>query len=216
MSLRAGFTRSYLRRYLLLAGLGIAWTAYCAYDGLISYPKKLKISQAYEKLNGRDSGAVSDSWRKITEEKGWSDEIPRPSEEIEHLIKSQYLMGAIGLAIGLPGLFLFLRSRGSWVEMDGQSIATSWGQTMDFNSVQQLDKTKWARKGIARARYAQNGQTRTLVFDDFKFAREPLGEMLCALEETLSPDQIVGGPPENAVTDSDSEDTEEDESDSEA
>jgi hypothetical protein len=59
-----------------------------------------------------------------------------------------------------------------------------------------LDKKKWETKGIAKATYRDNSLTRVFVFDDFKFDREPLGDMLRSLEKKISRDQIVGGPPE--------------------
>jgi hypothetical protein len=82
------------------------------------------------------------------------------------------------------------------VEGDGEGLNTSWGQKMRYADVTRLNKLKWARKGIARAEYTTDGKPQVFVFDDFKFERQPLGQLLRQLEALLKPGQIVGGPSE--------------------
>ena len=48
-----------------------------------------------------------------------------------------------------------------------------------------IDKTKWEKKGITRIHYAQDGNTKTYVFDDFKFERVKMGEILAQIENGL-------------------------------
>jgi hypothetical protein len=67
---------------------------------------------------------------------------------------------------------------------------------MDFENVTLLNKRRWAKKGIAKAYYNQDGVAKIFTFDDFKFEREPIGKMLRRLEESLERDKIVGGPTE--------------------
>ncbi|MEO8271198.1 MAG: hypothetical protein ABI557_15860, partial [Aureliella sp.] len=113
-------------------------------------------------------------------------------------IVGQYFWGGINLLVGLPALILWLRARGSWVESTESGLTTSWGQSLRFSDVKLLDKKRWQRKGIAKATYApaEGGPSKKFVFDDFKYEREPLGQILRDLEKHLLPEQIVGGPPE--------------------
>jgi hypothetical protein len=197
MGLRANFQKNYGMRYLLLAGGCLFAAAWFAYDGLIGYPAKLAPARAYDALSELDGAEKQTQWKKIAAEKNWSTSAPdKTAKEIEDDIFGQYVWGTLALIAGLPALFFFLRTRGSWVERTETGLTTSWGQSLDYSKVTQLDKKKWAAKGIAKAWYQESGAPRRFVFDDFKYEREPLGQMLRELEAVLQPEQIVGGPPE--------------------
>lgn len=200
MGLRANFQKSYGMRYLLLAGGCLFAAAWFAYDGFIGYPANLEPARKYDELAKLDGAEKQAQWKKIAAENNWSTSPPaKTAEEIEGDIEGQYFFGGLALIAGIPALFFFLRSRGSWVERTETGLTTSWGQSLDFSKVTQLDKKKWATKGIAKAWYQENGAPRRFVFDDFKYEREPLGQMLRALEAMLQPEQIVGGPPEKPI-----------------
>jgi hypothetical protein len=198
MTLRAEFQKSYLTRYLILAAVCLFMAAWFAYDGLIGYPQQLVYAEAYDELRELEAAQRSQSWKKLTAERGWPADVPKKTaEEVRSDITGQYIWGTLNLLVGLPALWLLLRSRGAWVEATADGLRTSWGQTLRYADVQQLDKRRWQRKGIAKATYAPAGEgTKVFVFDDFKFEREPLGKMLRDLEQVLAPEQIVGGPPE--------------------
>ncbi len=198
MSERANFQSSYLKRYLLLAGVCIPLSLWFAYDGFIGYPKQLEYAKAYDPLRDLDSKERSVQWQVLTSEKKWPNRIPeKKAEEVEDAIVGQYIWGSLSFLAGFIALLYYLRSRGSWVEPTATGLTTSWGQTFDFTNVVKLDKKKWETKGIAKATYRDNNLNRVFVFDDFKFDREPLGDMLRSLEKKLDREQIVGGPPES-------------------
>ena len=194
MTVRANFSKSWLRRYLWVAAICFAGVAWCLYDGLVAYPRQLEIARAYEALQRDDPAGLTleKRWRALTEAKGWSDETPRKVEEIEHSIGQQWMMAAIACVIGLPVLVLYFRSRGAWIESTARGLRSSWGQEVDFEQVTRLDKSRWKKKGIAKAEYTEGGQRRTFVFDDFKYEREPIGQLLARLEQGLAPEQIAG------------------------
>lgn len=202
MTNRANFQASYLRRYLLMAAVGLGWAGWCAWDGFVAYPKKLQHAIEYEQLKGPngeelEKEARKDRWIELAASKGWPSSPPaKEPKDIRGDITLQYLMGAIGLAIGLPALLSYFLSRGSWVESAAGGLTTSWGQSFKYSDVTKLNKLRWARKGIARAEYMADGRQQVFVFDDFKFERLPLGQMLRELEAVLARDQIVGGPTE--------------------
>lgn len=203
MPLRANFQKSYLWRYALLAAVGLGFSAYFFYDGLIGYPKKLEYAIEWEKLSHLDTDQRAEAWRKIVAERGWPKRTPdEKAEEIAASIPGQFFWGVITALIGLPALYLLIMSRNSWVERTEGGVTTSWGQTMSFADVVELNKSKWAKKGIAKAKYIDQGRARIFVFDDFKYEREPLGQMLRDLEQMLPDDKIIGGPREQATVSS--------------
>ncbi len=198
MSERANFQSSYLKRYLLLAGVCLPLSLWFAYDGFIGYPKKLEYAHAYDPLRELDSKDRNSQWQAITSEKGWPNRIPeKKAEEVADSIVGQYIWGSLSFLAGFVALLYYLRSRGTWVEPTPTGLTTSWGQTLDFKDVSRLDKKKWETKGIAKVTYRDNSLSRVFVFDDFKFEREPLGKILRSLEKSLDRDQIFGGPPES-------------------
>ncbi len=198
---RANFQKSYSMRYALIASVCLFMGAWFLYDGLIGYPHKLAIAQEYETLAELQPEARAARWAEISTQRGWSSEQPeKKSAEIEEQIIGQYVWAGLSILVGLPALLMFLRSRGSWVESTANGLTTSWGQTLDFSQVTQLNKKRWADKGIAKATYKENGVTKRFVFDDFKYEREPIGRMLRTLEAGLTAEQIVGGPPEPPLT----------------
>jgi hypothetical protein len=199
MSERANFQSSYLKRYLLLAGVCIPLSMWFLYDGFIGYPKKIEYIEAYAPLRELATKARAAEWQTIAKEKGWPLRIPedvvnKKADEFDST--GQFVYASMSFLAGFIALLYYLRSRGTWVDPTPTGLTTSWGQAFDFKDVVKLDKKKWETKGIAKATYRDKNLTRVFVFDDFKYDREPLGEMLRSLEKKLSRDQIVGGPPE--------------------
>ena len=96
-------------------------------------------------------------------------------------------------------------ARGSWVSGDEKQLTTSWGPEFSYDQITEIDKTKWERKGITRIHYQNGDRSTTFAFDDFKFLREPMGQILRSIENTLKDDQIRGGDreadPDEAVDD---------------
>ncbi len=167
-----------------------------AYDGLVTYPKKLEYAEAYEELKSEVSDDVERTkrWHVLADSRGWPRQVPEKSAStIRDDIQGQYFFGGLSLLLGIPALYFYFRSKNQWVELTDDGLTTSWGQSVRFSDVTLLNKKKWDAKGIARATYMEGGKQRTFVFDDFKFERQPLGKMLRGLETVLNPDQIVGG-----------------------
>ncbi len=197
MTTRANFQKNYLMRYGVLAAVCMFLALWFAYDGFIGYPSKIPAAEAYDELRELETEERLERWQQIASEQGWSSSTPdKTAEEIHDDITGQYFWAAINLLVGVPAVVLFLRCRGSWVEATEDGLTTSWGQTLRFADVRELNKKRWADKGIAKASYTADGQSGTFVFDDFKFEREPLGQMLRDLERVLDREQIVGGPTE--------------------
>lgn len=182
-------------------------SAWFAFDGFIGYPQEQRRCAAYEELASKieDKKELHQQWRDLAKSNGWNVNTPKEkAAEFDNKITGQYVYGTICLLLSIPALYFFIRNRNQWVELNEDTLTTSWGQQVDYNQVYLLNKRRWANKGIAKAYYKQDGQERVFVFDDFKFDRKPLDEMLSQLETHLRADQIVGGEPE-ILDDQDSE-----------
>ncbi len=208
MTLRANFQTSYGWRYLMLTGGFLFAALFFAYDGFIGYPRKMVYAERYAELGDMETSEKQLAWKQITQENNWPRAVPvKTPEKIAEDIRGQYFYGIICLCVAIPPLVLYLRTKGSWIESTPTGLTTSWGQSLDYSKVTQLDKKRWANKGIAVATYPEGNLSRRFVFDDFKYEREPLGQMLRDLEQVLAPEQIVGGPPESAATATDTDST---------
>jgi hypothetical protein len=179
-----------------MAIAGFFMSAWFFFDGLVTYPKNLMYAEAFEEIQSEVTNEVErvKRWRSLAETQGWPQSVPdKSAATIRNDISGQYIFGVLSFLLGAPALYFYLRSRHQWVESSSDGLTTSWGQTVRFSDVTQLNKKKWDAKGIARAHYNEAGQQRTFVFDDFKFERQPLGQILRQLESVLQPEMIVGG-----------------------
>ena len=195
---RANFQSSYLTRYLIMAAICLGGGLWFAYDGFIAWPRELPAAEAYDELRDiEDAEERISRWESLATERGWPKSTPKKSaERLRSDIQGQYLWMTICFAAGIPALVYYFASRGTWVEPTDDGLRTSWGQQVKFSEVKLLNKRRWAKKGIAKAFYTENGAAKIFTFDDFKYEREPIGQMLRSLESQLPRDRIVGGPTE--------------------
>ena len=141
-----------------------------------------------------DKTERSQKWQEVCEENGWSYAIPEKTpEELQTYIQWQFWMAAGSFLVGIPMIIWFFRTKKTWVEADESSIQGSWGQEVQFKSIETLDKKKWKNKGIAKITYQQDGASKKFVLDDFKYQREPMGEIMKLIEASLNENQIVNG-----------------------
>lgn len=195
--MRANFQKNYLTRYAILSGVCLLLAAWFGYDAVIGYPSKMPATRAYDEIRDLDAESRIEQWKTLTKENNWDTDPPdKTEEELSGSIKEQYFLAVLSLIGGLIGLTFYFRCKGTYVEPTAGGLATSWGQSMQFADVTQLNKRRWKKKGIAYATYTENGQSKKFTFDDFKFEREPLGKMLMELESVLDREKIVGGPTE--------------------
>jgi len=194
MPLRADADSRFNFRNLIISIICLAVAIWHGYDALFVFPQKLVHAKAYQKLAELDKKERSIRWREITADKGWPAEVPdKPGQAYTDLVYN-YAMAIGGLLIGLFFLVKFYRIRGSWYQLDGQSITNSYGQVVELKDAFQLDKRKWRKKGIARLHYhTDSGATAVMVLDDFKYHRETIGKIVQEVEEHLPPDQVIGG-----------------------
>ena len=58
-----------------------------------------------------------------------------------------------------------------WIEADEKTLSTHAGQSVPFESITDVDTTRWKNKGIAVVQYEDNGKPGRITLDDWKFDR---------------------------------------------
>jgi hypothetical protein len=193
MNLRADVNMRFYWRFALFAIGGIGLALWFLYDGAIGWPQQRERALKYEELLNDDPSLQK--WTEYAESKGWSTEGPgKPKDPVE--IKLQFVWAGLAAIVGIVFTIVVLRARGRWIEVDNTSLRASWGQELQFDQIMRIDKRQWRKKGIARIWYQDNGRRRRFVIDDFKFVRRATDEILRYVESRISPERIVGGPPE--------------------
>lgn len=189
--IRANVHQPFFRKFLWVFLGCVAFAGWCLYDGLIAYPKKLTIAQAYEKLPENDDRRQA--WKELAAENGWPIMTPaKTAEDISHDIGGQFMMIILCSLFGVPALLMFMSGQGTWIEGDENLLRNSKGQELPIDSIVKIDKRKWDAKGIAKIHYEVNGKSKKFVMDDFKYDRDPMGELIRFAEANLTEDQIVG------------------------
>jgi hypothetical protein len=177
MQVHARISKEWQRRMTIMAlvlnGIGL-W--FC-YDGWIAWPAETK---RYEQLVPLIGGLIPEG-KKINSEnpevvRVWTDYAKKnnlnptvPKQRTPGDLFGQRTIGGILMIIGLSFVgWVALQHRKS-VRADGDIITGADGETVHLDSIVEIDRRKWASKGIAYAIYEKNGKRRRLCLDDHKF-----------------------------------------------
>ena len=205
MDVRADSDNRFLQRFLLVAIVCYGFGLWSLYDGLVSYPRELERARSFEQImaSTEDDLQQQAQWESVAKERGWKLAPPKKSvAELESDIQWQYGMAIVAAIVGTILLVNYLRTRNSWVELNGEKIQTSWGQTIHISSIQELDKRRWQKKGIARIQYLDDdGRVRRFVLDDFKYDQQAMDGIIRKIESVIDRDRIVGGPTQEELGD---------------
>ena len=206
MTVRADVDNKFIRRFLFISIGCFLFMLWGLYDGLYTNRIELERSLAYKKLSKQvDSGEITEaekdeSWKSMVKENGWALAKPKSPEVAQNYIYFQWFVFGLGLVLGVFFLVKYLRLLNSWMEADEKTVKTSWGDSLQIDSITGIDKRKWENKGIAKVRFTDDsGQPKTMIFDDFKYHRESMGEIMKLAEKNLKPDQIIGNSSQPAV-----------------
>lgn len=196
MTIRATADQKYIRKYIYLALAGLGFFLWGAYDAVYKFPTELEMAIAFDQV--KESDDAVHQWARLYEEnkdRGWHREKPHDSAAtVEGYMRFNFFIIVAGLAMMLYFVLKYFRSKRSWMEATETGINTSWGASLDFDKIEKINKRRWETKGIAKVAYEDaGGRRRTMVFDDFKYERQSMGELMTLCEQHLSDDQIVGG-----------------------
>lgn len=209
MDLRAETENRFLIKYLLIGLLCFGFFVYSAYDAFIGYPGMLPRAEAWQKLL-EDESLTEDErrnqWKAVSEEQGWSSKRPTKKEDVAHVKQTiiwNYAFMAIGLAVAAPCLIWYFNTKGSWIEAKGETLRHSSGQEIDVNTITEIDKRRWEKKGIAIVHASSpSGLPEKFFIDDLKFERQPTDQIMAWVESFVEPDKIIGAPPEKTAAES--------------
>ena len=203
MEIRAEHDHKFNRRNLWLTLFFVGMALWAGYDLTFNFPAKLKKIEAYKEIkkSTENEDDAKTQWVKLADEKGWDRKPPKDSAgDVQWLTYFNYCLAIGGVIFAVYFVWKFYNTRSSWVGADEAAVKNSFGLTVPFKSIDSVDKKKWAKKGIAYVSYKdESGETKTFVMDDFKYLREPMGQIMKRIEEHLKPEQILNGPSENSV-----------------
>lgn len=211
MSLRADVDTKFIRRFLII-GIGcLLFMLWGGYDALFKYPGEYKAAKEYKHLyQMAESNEITEAerasrWEELRNANNWPSK-PNSAEVANQYIYFNWFLFGAGLVGGAFFLMKYMKLVGSWMEAKDDGVETSWGQSLKFKQVVEVNKRRWVKKGIAVVTYHEDsGAESKLVLDDFKYHRESVGEILKLVEKGLEDDQIVFGNREGSVAESDPE-----------
>ncbi len=153
---------------MLIAGIAFfGFGLWAVYDGFIYYPRRNHIIERFEEH--REAGRMGE-WRELAEQKGWPEEPDPDNYKTQWDIRTQFIMAAICLPLGLVILLrLGLKSRQSMATDEQHFIATN-GRRIPYSAIVSLDKRRWDSKGIAEVYYEnEQGRRRKTRVDTWIF-----------------------------------------------
>ncbi len=206
MNLRTEINHRFLIRMGIVGLACLGMTAWCLNDGLVAWPAQQERATAYLKfqeenpdVGGQD---LYDMWKEFAAEKGWepgvagSEKTPYGPPKSDIDINGQFYMGGFTAFLGLIFLGRVLLNRGCWIEADEDGLRSSENREVKFDQVTNLDKKKWANKGIAKLNYEVDGRKDRIVLDDCNYDRDTTNEILRHVEASIGRDKIINGKPE--------------------
>ncbi|MBI5684229.1 MAG: hypothetical protein HZC54_04045 [Verrucomicrobia bacterium] len=189
MNIVTTISREWRNRMLIQAAFMVGFGLWFFYDGSVSYPKHNDRLAEYKAAVARGETA---KWSDFAAKKGWpGQDHPAPYSSAE--LKTQFVLGAICVAMSGATIIRFLIGRRQKMSSDGQTICGVRGERVPLEAFVSVDKRKWERKSIAYAFYEQDGQRRRLTIDDYKFIgaedilkqiEEQIAKKECALMAT--------------------------------
>jgi hypothetical protein len=207
LPIRADNDPRYTRRFLIMGIIAIGFAAWSLYDGMVKYPAQRKQGFSEFKVDYKPlfqdsklNAMTVDQFEGLADEKPrleWAKYCHERGIKMIPEIFTQYIQAVIAVLAGLYLLSLPIRARGRWIEADESGITSSWGESLRYDQIEQVNKRKWRDKGIAKVTYIDGGKRKTFVVDDFKFMRDPTDQILYELEQRIEPERITGGPPEH-------------------
>jgi hypothetical protein len=147
------------------------------FDGFVAWPaeasrfEQLKVVTAEivaadKEIDIKDP-AVIRAWEAYAATKDLNPKVPKKRTPGD--IAGQRYIGGVMAAIGLGFVGWVLLQHRRSVRAEGDMFTGPSGERVHLDSIIEMDRQKWASKGIAYAIYEVNGSSRRLCLDDHKF-----------------------------------------------
>jgi hypothetical protein len=177
MQVHARISKEWRRRMLFMFAMIFGSGIWFLTDGYIMWPAEAKRHEVLKtiaepliaegKAKDLKDPAVTRAWERHAEENDLPSKVPK--ERTERDLAGQRWTGWIML--GGAGIFA------TWVawnhtrsvRAEGDIVTGPSGEQVHLDSIVEMDRRKWANKGIAYAIYEKDGKRRRLTLDDHKF-----------------------------------------------
>lgn len=177
MQVHARISKEWRRRmifmFLMLFGSAIWFLT----DGYLMWPAEARRHETLKTLaepliaEGRAKDlkdpAVARAWERHAEENDLPAKVPK--ERTEGAIAGQVWTGWILFAGSAAFAAWVAWNHTRSVRAEGDLVIGASGERVNLDSIVEMDRRKWANKGIAYAIYEEGGKRRRLTLDDHKF-----------------------------------------------
>lgn len=154
------------KRWLFAIAFTLGSAAWFGYDGAVGWPKQNEIARAFEQFK---KDKREDEWNTYARHRDWPDSKNIPKLRSDDQLRTQLQIAAVGAVIGLGILGSFLYRRGKVLKVDTEQLYTPRGKVVPFKSIQHVDTTLWAEKGLARVHYLADGKPQQAVIDGLSY-----------------------------------------------
>lgn len=151
-----------IRLYAMLV-LAVVLGGWFLYDAAIKYPKGMEIYQSYQEQVEMGGEAA---WVEYAEENNLP--IEPPDEFTQGDITTQWVMfGVCGLLfIGVLVYLAMHHMRNAKSDDEGVRIGS---QFIPYTAIEDIDKSQWEDKGIARIKYRKDNTEGSFTLDEWKY-----------------------------------------------
>lgn len=177
MQVHARISKEWRRRMIFMFAMIFGSGLWFLSDGYWMWPAETKRHEVFaemaEKLvaEGRardeEDPTVTRAWEKLAEERDWPTKVPKHRSEGDLAFQRWAGWILFGAGAGFAGWVAWNHTRS--VRAEGDLITGASGEQVHLDSIVEMDRRKWANKGIAYAIYEVNGKRRRLTLDDHKF-----------------------------------------------
>lgn len=177
MNVHARISKEWRRRMVMMALMLNGSGLWFLYDGYIAWPAE---EQRYRQLVTLTAGTLATDekptdknpevvriWKSHAAANNLPEKLPKHRSGGD--LAGQRVIGGIFMAFGLSFVGWVLLQHRKSVRADGDLITGADGETVHFDDIVEIDRRKWANKGIAYAIYEKDGKRRRLCLDDHKF-----------------------------------------------
>lgn len=162
--------QAYRIRFIVMFLVFVGMGAWFGYDGFVGYP-----AQNHAKETSADY---------------------KPGDPLPHTDMDILFQKALMVILPIAGVGLLAwclsRSRGQY-RLEGQTLHVPGHPPVQLDSITEINKKNWDRKGLAYLTYEQSGTKGVIRIDDFAYQRKPTDEIFARIESYLLP---AGAPKE--------------------
>lgn len=177
MQVHARISKEWRRRmifmFLMIFGSGLWFLS----DGYIMWPKETARYEIYKpmaeqmiadgKAKDLKDPALKREWERYAEKNDLPTKVPK--ERTPGDLAGQRITGWVMLVGAAIFAAWVAWNHKRSVRADGDIVTGASGEQVHLDTIVEMDRRKWASKGIAYAIYEVNGKRKSLTLDDHKF-----------------------------------------------